>query len=161
MDKQDPFSLESAAFEDGTVIPAQYTRSTLPGGQNISIPFAWRNPPAGTRSFVLAIADRSANDWIHWMVVNIPADTFSISEGASRTAQMPHGSKELVNTFGLPGYDGPQPPRGTGVHDYEATVYALDVATIDLAGEVSAKELEAAIGKRLINSARITGKMRR
>ncbi len=161
MDNRRLFSLESNAFEDGAVIPVKYARSAVAGGQNISIPFSWSNAPGNAKSFALAVIDRSANNWVHWIVVDIPADVDFLPLGASQTSEMPSGSRELVNTFGQPGYGGPQPPRGSGVHNYETTIYALAADCIDLAGEVSAEGLERALQDDVIDSARITGKMER
>ena len=155
------FLLQSEGFENGADIPVKYARYVMPGGQNISAPFSWSNAPAGTKSFALAVIDRSANDWVHWMVVNIPAGVNSLPEGVSGTAQMPEGAQELVNTFRQPGYGGPQPPRGTGVHQYETTVYALSTEKVDLSGEATVDELEEAVRPNLLGSAKMVGRMGR
>lgn len=160
---QSSFILESPAFDNNQDIPLKYVRNTVSGGQNVSIPLTWQNAPEATESLVIAMIDRHwvANDWVHWMVINIPADASSIPEGASGTGQMPQGAKELQNTFGLVGYDGPQPPHGSGTHDYETTIYALNVGSVDLAGEVSVKELEGILAGSTIASARIVGRFGR
>ena len=78
----------------------------LPGGQNLSIPLAWSGAPAETRSFALAIVDRSpvAHNWVHWLVVDLPATSDHLPQGASGTPAMPGGSRELNSSFGSTGY---------------------------------------------------------
>ena len=161
MTDQTSFSLESPAFEDGDDIPAKYANVAVPGGQNVSIPLAWKKAPEGTKSFVFAMIDRHkvANNWIHWLVVNIPADVNSIQEGASRSTNLPRGAKELNNTFGSVGYGGPQPPPGTGPHDYETVIYALDVENIDLPEDMTANELERVLEGESLATATLVGRL--
>ncbi len=157
------FVLESPAFEDGGDIPVKYAKTGVSGGENVSIPLSWKNVSAEAKSFVVAMVDRHpiANNWVHWLVIDIPSYVDLIPEGSSGSAQMPQGSKELANTFGSTGYGGPQPPPGSGSHDYQITVYALNVESIDLAGEVSARELEGALQGEIIGSAQIVGRFER
>jgi hypothetical protein len=107
----------------------------------------------------LAIVDRHpiANNWVHWLVVNVPKTTSILAEGASRTDKMPAGAKELNNTFGSLGYGGPQPPRGSGPHDYEVTLYALNVDDLALAANTSLAVFEKAIAGKVLASAKIVG----
>jgi phosphatidylethanolamine-binding protein (PEBP) family uncharacterized protein len=51
---------------------------------------AWKNAPAGTKSFALSIVDPHpvAQNWVHWFVINIPPNVTAIEEGAS-TKKMP------------------------------------------------------------------------
>ena len=55
----------------------------------------------------------------------------SLAEGASGK-NMPPGALEMKNSFGDMGYGGPQPPRGTGSHQYVITVFALKDPTLDV-----------------------------
>jgi Raf kinase inhibitor-like YbhB/YbcL family protein len=150
--------ISSSAFKDGEKIPIQYVMPGA-GGKNISIPLAWKNVPPGTKSFALSIIDPHpvAQNWVHWLVINIPKDVTSIVEGASGK-KMPAGSVELKNSFGDPGYGGPQPPKGTGDHPYVTTLYALNVEKLDLSGNVSLSSFKKAIEGRVVASASITGK---
>jgi hypothetical protein len=50
--------------------------------------------------------------------------------------------KELNNTFGNLGYGGPQPPRGSGPHDYEVALYALTVNSLALGAKTSLAAFE-------------------
>ena len=150
--------ISSAAFKDGEKIPIQYVMPGA-GGRNISIPLTWKNVPAGTKSFCLSIVDPHpvAQNWVHWLVINIPPQITSIDEGASKK-KMPQGSVELKNSFGDVGYGGPQPPQGTGDHPYVATLYALNVEKLDLGVNTSLSGFKKAIEGRVIASTSITGK---
>jgi Raf kinase inhibitor-like YbhB/YbcL family protein len=153
--------LSSAAFKDGQEIPIQYVMPGA-GGKNISVPLAWRSAPSGTKSFALSVVDPHpvAQNWVHWLVINIPANETSLEEGASRK-KMPHGSVELKNSFGDIGYGGPQPPKGTGDHPYVFTLYALSAAKLDLGTSASLATFRKALEGNILGSATITGKYKR
>jgi Raf kinase inhibitor-like YbhB/YbcL family protein len=150
--------ISSTAFKDGEKIPIQYVMPGA-GGKNISIPLAWKNVPAGTKSFCLSIVDPHpvAQNWVHWLVINIPAQVTSIEEGASKK-KMPKGSVELKNSWGDIGYGGPQPPKGTGDHPYVVTLYALNVEKLDLGVNTSLSAFKKAIEGKVTSSTTITGK---
>jgi len=150
--------ISSTAFKDGEKIPIQYVMPGA-GGKNISVPLAWEYVPAGTKSFCLSIVDPHpvAQNWVHWLVINIPPQITSIEEGASKK-KMPQGSVELKNSFGEIGYGGPQPPKGTGDHPYVVTLYALNVEKLDLGVNTSLSAFKKAIEGKVIGSAFITGK---
>ena len=150
--------LQSSAFRDGQRIPVQYVMKAA-GGENISIPLTWKDAPAQTRSFALSIVDphRVAQNWVHWLVINIPANVNSISEGASGR-KMPPGSVELKNSFGETGYGGPQPPKGSGEHPYVITLYALNVDKLDVPVSTTLAGFKKALEGRVIGSASLTGK---
>ncbi len=149
--------LNSPAFNDGGAIPAQYAMPAA-GGKNISIPLSWSGAPEGTKSFALSIIDPHpvAKNWVHWLVVNIPAHVTSIPERASG-GKMPAGAVELKNSYGSVGYGGPQPPRGTGEHPYVVTVHALDVDKLDLPADGDLDAFQKALEGKVIASAAITG----
>lgn len=148
----------SSAFKDGEKIPVQYVMPGA-GGKNFSIPLTWKNVPSGTKSFALSIVDPHpiAQNWVHWLVINIPAQVTNLEEGASKK-RMPKGSIELKNSFGEIGYGGPQPPKGTGDHPYVVTLYALNVESLDLGVNTSLPFFKKAIEGKVIASASITGK---
>lgn len=149
--------LISNAFKDNEAIPVKYAKQGVAGGENVSIPLSWEDAPAGTKSFALAMIDINSRNWVHWMVINIPAEVTSIPEGASG-ANMPGGSKELINTFGSIGYGGPEPPPGAQAHNYVITLYALDVEEVSLAVETSFNEFLQAVEGRTLAKASLTGK---
>ena len=149
--------ITSNAFSDGGKIPIQYVMPGA-GGQNVSVPLAWSNPPAGTQSFALAMVDPHpiARNWVHWLVIDLPQDATSLPAGASGK-KMPPGAVELKNSFGEPGYGGPQPPRGSGDHPYVFTLYALSVPRVDLGKNTSLAAFKQALEAKTLATATLTG----
>ena len=150
--------ISSSAFKDGEKIPTQYVMPGA-GGKNISVPLSWKNTLSGTKSFALSIVDPHpvAQNWVHWLVINIPANVTSLEEGASRK-KMPPGCIELRNSFGDVGYGGPQPPKGTGDHPYVFTLYALNVENLNLDAGTLLSTFKKALEGKILGSAIITGK---
>jgi Raf kinase inhibitor-like YbhB/YbcL family protein len=150
--------ISSSAFKDGEKIPVQYVMPGA-GGKNISVPLSWKNPPSGTKSFALSMVDPHpvAQNWVHWLVINIPAQVTFLEEGASRK-KMPQGSMELKNSFGNMGYGGPQPPKGTGDHPYVFTLHALNVEKLDLGANTSLSTFKKTLEGKVLGSATLTGK---
>jgi Raf kinase inhibitor-like YbhB/YbcL family protein len=149
--------ITSVVFEDKGKIPIQYVMPGA-GGKNISVPVSWKNVPTGAKSFALSMVDLHpvAQNWVHWLVINIPKEAATIEEGASRK-KMPLGSMELKNSFGDIGYGGPQPPKGTGDHPYVVTVYALNVEKLELGASPTLSAFKKTIEGKVIESASITG----
>ncbi len=152
-----PFRLWSPAFGEGERIPVKYVMPGA-GGENLSPPLRWEGAPPGTRSFAISCHDPHpvARNWVHWLVINIPASVHSLSQGASQRA-MPPGAVELVNSFGFKGYGGPMPPPGTGDHPYVFTIYALKVKELDLSGRLSIARFREALAPYLLGEATLTG----
>jgi len=150
--------ISSSAFKDGEKIPIQYVMLGA-GGKNISIPLTWKNISQGTKSFALSIVDPHpvAQNWVHWLVINISVQVNSIEEGASKK-KMPKGSVELQNSWGEIGYGGPQPPKGTGDHPYVVTLYVLNAEKLDLGPNTSLSAFKKVIEGKVIGSASTTGK---
>lgn len=125
------FELTSAAFVNGAEIPVTQT-----GKDGISPPLAWKGAPAGTKSFMIICTDPDApspanpdpNPFVHWFILNIPADTKYLLAGIPRLQQVstPFGAVQLINGTGEIGYIGPMPPAGSGKHRYVFTIYAMD-----------------------------------
>lgn len=152
------FLLASPAFGSGDTIPVEYCGESVAGGRNESVPLQWSEAPEGTASFAIAMIDTHpvADEWVHWVVVNIPAEAAALGAGASGT-DMPTGATELRSTFGKPGYGGPAPPTGSGDHEYVITVYALDVPDVDPGEQPSATDIERALEGHALSSASVTG----
>ncbi len=150
-------TLSSQAFENGGLIPVEYAATGVAGGQNISIPYEWRGAPDGTKSFALVLVDLHpvAHSWVHWMVTGIAPEASSLARGASGSA-MPAGAVEHPNTSGRSGYSGPQPPIGSGNHEYNATLYALDITSPNPAAG-TLHEFVAAIDGHVLASADCSG----
>jgi Raf kinase inhibitor-like YbhB/YbcL family protein len=149
--------LKSSAFTDEGKIPQPYVMPGA-GGKNLSLPLQWSGAPPGTQSFALAIVDPHpvAQNWVHWLVVNLPGNTGSLEEGASGK-KMPSGAVELHNSWGKPGYGGPQPPPGTGDHPYVVTLYALNVPKLDLKPSTDLAGFQKALEGKVLGTAKITG----
>lgn len=158
-EERENFTLSSPAFKNGERLEVRFARSGVPGGKNLSPPLQWSNIPGGTKSLALICVDRHpvANNWIHWVVINIPPSVQSLPEGAS-PEKIPEPAKELGNTFGYGGYGGPQPPPGSGVHDYEFTIYALSVERLEIPSSPTIEKFYQAIAGKVIAKATLIGK---
>lgn len=151
------------------------------GGGNTRPTISWGHAPKGTRSFAVVVTDPDVpadftdagkegkvvkHDakrqlFYHWALANIPADATEIPGGPSHEAP----------EFGLPAkgslekyvddptqYGGPCPPwNDQRIHHYTFTVYALNVAMLDVPTEPTAAEVEAAAKKVSIAFASQTG----
>lgn len=114
--------LTSAAFAQNGAIPRKHTGE----GDDISPPLAWRDLPEGTQSLAIFCHDPDAPlaspgryGYVHWVLYNIPASVQGLPEGTGDHTQG-------VNDFGRPGYGGPMPPEGHGLHRYYFWLLALD-----------------------------------
>ena len=141
-------SLSSTAFRDGQPIPKQHSCD----GANQSPALSWGEPPAGTKSFALTIDDPDApgGTFRHWGAYDIPASTRSIASGQ-------HVGTEVDNDGGKPGYTGPCPPRGSGVHHYHFRLFALDVDRLDLGTNSKVRDVEREAGKHAIAHGELIG----
>ena len=153
------FTLTCTSYANGKDIPTKYAHRSVKGGNNVSPGFTWEDPPVATKSFALSIVDPHpvANNWVHWMIVDIPFRERSLAEGASRTVLLPPGAQELLNTYNELGYGGPAPPKGSGVHAYVATLYALNVPSLNLPKETPLTRFLRTIEGKLIAEASMTG----
>jgi Raf kinase inhibitor-like YbhB/YbcL family protein len=144
--------LESSVFEEGGVIPPQYsyTLGKQCSGENLSPPLSWSYPPADTQSFGLTVVDPDGKDWVHWLVFNIPRSETGLVE---HLAGPPVGISGK-NSFGELGWGGPCPPSGT--HHYVFTLYALDTS-LGLEEGASLKEVQSAMQGHILAQATLTG----
>jgi len=144
------FTLTSTAFEEGETIPQTYTCD----GADEPPPLAWTNPPKGTASLALIMddPDAPAGTFTHWMVYDIPT--------SARRGNGASAGRALRNDFGRSGYGGPCPPPGHGPHRYSFTLYALDVATLDLPRQ-NREALERALERHTVATARLMGRYER
>jgi Raf kinase inhibitor-like YbhB/YbcL family protein len=151
----------SSAFEDGGTIPTPFAMPGV-GGSNRSLPFEWGDEPAGTLSYALSIVDPHpvANNWVHWLVIDLPGSLHGLTGGASG-GKMPPGCTELRNGFGQARYGGPQPPPGSGKHPYVCTLYALDVAHVKVTAGTTLEAFQGALKDHILAQAQITGTFQR
>ncbi|TPI11843.1 YbhB/YbcL family Raf kinase inhibitor-like protein [Mesorhizobium sp. B4-1-3] len=145
------FTLESPAFGNGQTIPEPYVRN----GGNLSPPLQWKNAPAGTKSFLVVVEDPDAPRGMfrHWAVYDIAAARDRLPEGTAG----PESFRQGVNDFGNAHYDGPQPPKGHGVHHYHFRLLALDVETLETGGKMGIAELLALAEQHVIATADLVG----
>lgn len=122
--KKMEMKVTSKAFQDGGMIPPQYTCT----GANISPPLAWGAVPEQSKSLALVIDDPDApsKTFVHWVAFNIPANVKEMPENipAQETLNCFGQGKQGTNDFKKLGYGGPCPPSGT--HHYYFKLYALD-----------------------------------
>ncbi|MEK6776035.1 MAG: YbhB/YbcL family Raf kinase inhibitor-like protein [bacterium] len=106
-------------------------------GKNISPSLKWMDAPKETKSFAFTVYDPDAptgSGWWHWLIFNISSDINELKTDAGNPQKglAPKGSIQSVTDYGKPGFGGACPPEGDKPHRYIFTVYALDVANLDL-----------------------------
>ena len=98
-------------------------------GQNISPELHWSGAPKDTKYYAITLYDQDAptgSGWWHWLIINIPVNSFTIPEGASsKESTLPTGAIQTKNDGGQYGYFGPCPPRGDKTHHYTLRLVAL------------------------------------
>ncbi len=148
--------LTSAAFNHNGEIPKRYTCQ----GQDVSVPLAWSEIPAGTKSLVLIVDDPDAPDpkapkmtWVHWVLYNIPPGTTSLAEDVKPPA-LPAGTLEGFNDWKRTGYGGPCPPIGR--HRYFHKLYALDTVLPAMENPTKA-DLEQAMKGHVLGNTELIG----
>lgn len=147
-------TLTSPAFNDGQRIPPKYTRE----GENLSPPLRWSGAPDGVKSYMLLVEDPDApsGTFRHWAVLNIPPDTDRLPESVD-TAPGDKPFKYLRNDFGNAGYDGPQPPRGSGLHHYHFRLAALDVPKLGTPPQAGVEQVWNEARQHVIEEADLVG----
>ncbi len=149
------FSLWSAAFGNGELIPAMYTVD----GDDISPPLEWRcDFNVETFALICEDPDAPAENWIHWVVYNIPGDIRELDEGIPVEPELENGTIQGSNSWGSIGYRGPAPPSGK--HRYFFTLYALE-GHLHLAPGATAEELREAIEGNIIQQVEYMGEYSR
>jgi Raf kinase inhibitor-like YbhB/YbcL family protein len=153
--------LSSPAFSDGAAMPSQFTGD----GQNISPPLAWANAPAQTREFAIICEDPDADGhqpWVHWVIYKIPASVTALPEGLPKSEKIasPPGVLQGDNSWNRPGYDGPQPPHGSGVHHYHFEIFALD-EPLDLDSGLSKDGLMRTMSRHILMRGELVGTYQR
>lgn len=122
--------------------------------------------------------ERERAEFVHWVLVDVPGAARRLHEGEDSrglTARgkplgtFPHGVRgrnsytqwfegdtEMAGVYA--GYDGPCPPfNDERAHRYVFTVYALDVATLNLPEDFTIADARAAITHHTLGGATITG----
>lgn len=148
--------ITSTAFENNEPIPAKYTAD----GENINPQLKVSEIPSEAKSLVLIMDDPDAQKvvgytWIHWVSFDIPVegDTLEIEENSKP-------GKPGESTYKKPEYGGPNPPAGSGIHNYNFKIYALD-KTLDLPKMSSLESIQNEMKDHLLGESILTGKYSR
>ncbi|TWI61553.1 phospholipid-binding protein, PBP family [Pseudoduganella lurida] len=156
--------LRSRDFNDGGALGAQqlYQGFGCTGG-NRSPQLAWRDAPAGTKSFVITAYDPDAptgSGWWHWVVFDLPAATRSLESGAGQAdgTALPAGARQGRNDFGTQDFGGACPPAGDKPHRYVFTVHALKVEKLDVPADASPALIGFMVHANRIGSAQVTAR---
>ncbi len=158
------FTLTSSAFEDNGKLAVKNAGNNKSNpncvGENVSPPFAWANPPAGTTSYALLMFDPEGRLGLgvsHWVAYGIPAAVTAFAEGeVSRPSEKYVGGK---GTDGLSTYTGPCTPPG-GWHHYTFTLVATDLDPKALKPGLTREELLAALAGHGKGAAGLIGRFK-
>jgi len=157
---KDRFELYSPDAQLRTGMPALYVANAFGcTGGNTSPPLAWRNPPAGTKSFVVTLFDKdersTPSGWWHWVVYDIPASTdhLAAGAGAERRAGLPPGAQHGRTDLGNAAYHGPCPDKGDPAHRYVFSIYALSVDKLPVGAEASGAMVTSTTRESLLGKA--------
>jgi Raf kinase inhibitor-like YbhB/YbcL family protein len=118
-------------------------------------------------------------DFFHWVLMDIPPTAREIGAGThsdrvtprgksgpSTSGGLRHGINDYTNWFAADsemrgkyyGYDGPAPPWNDSiVHRYVFTLYALDVARLDVSGDLNGPNVMNALTGHVLAKATLTG----
>ena len=192
--------IHSDSFAPGQPIPAAFAAGTPDGfGGNRNPHLAWDEVPAGTRSFALLCLDPDAptdpslagrddveipvahprGTFVHWAVVDLPAELRAIEAGSAsdgvtpggkRRPPGPAGARQGLNDYtgwfaGDPdmagdwfGYDGPYPPpNDLRTHRYFFRLFALDVERLDVPERFTAGDVQHAMQGHVLAEATVWG----
>ena len=117
--------------------------------------------------------------FVHWLLADIPSGLRELAEGVCGAGIVAHGKTQPPGPAGTLqgrndysdwfagdasmagqwlGYDGPCPPWNDSiVHHYRFTLYALDVATLDLQTGFTRAEFDVARAGHVLAQATLTG----
>jgi hypothetical protein len=153
-------TLTTTAFEDGGIIPNQYTANA---SSPVSPPLQWSYVPAGTVSFAIIVDDpdtalrKTTNEVLHWLIFNIPGSSTSLPEGVPNVAQLPDGSIQGKNTGGIPGFRGPGAPAAGPYHHYPFQLFALDTK-LTLGPDATRDDLISAMNGHVLGKGVVVGR---
>jgi len=190
----------SHSFNNGQPIPAEFAAGTADGfAPNRNPHLAWGGVPEGTAAFALLCidpdvptvadmvgcvdveipAEQPRTDFIHWVMIDIPASVREIAAGScsdgvtpggKRTPAGPAGARQGLNDYtgwfagdaqmagDWRGYDGPYPPANDlRLHRYFFRVFALSVAQLDVPERFTAADALRAMQGQVLAEAAIHG----
>jgi len=147
--------LTSSDVTQGALFPANEVCARY-GGSDVSPALSWSGVPSNAQSLAITMFDPDAghDGWWHWAVVDIPAATTSLAQGAG-SGGLPDGARHLENSNGNASYHGPCPPAGSGAHHYQITLWALgEKPALDASAKPS--DVGVYMEKHAIAKARLT-----
>jgi Raf kinase inhibitor-like YbhB/YbcL family protein len=144
--KEARMELRIPAFPNGGAIPRAHTAD----GADRSPALQWGEPPAGTAAFALVVDDPDApmGTWVHWVLYDLPGTARSLAEDQPRTADLPGGAHQGMNSWGRLGWNGPSPPPGKP-HRYGFRLYALS-APLGLPPGATRAQVDAAMKGKVL-----------
>ena len=151
------FGIKSSAFTQGHLIPKKYSCE----GPDVSVPLAWTDPPAGTKSFALIAGDPDApgGTWVHWVLYDLPSEARGLPENVPKQETLKDGTKQGLNDFERIGYGGPCPSPGKP-HRYFFKLYALD-KKLGLATRATKPLIMDAMKNHILGEAQLMGMCKR
>jgi hypothetical protein len=145
-------TVTSPEFHADVRLPLQYTCT----GAGLSPPLYWSGALSHQpKSFAVVVDDGLApiTPYVYWIVFDISPGTTDIAQN-----RLPTGAREAQNSAGTARYD-PPCPKGSALHAYRFTVYALD-AFLRLPTGAGLRATWSAIAKHVIGVGRLTVKAR-
>jgi len=156
------FELTSTDVKAGGRLAEQQVANAFGcSGENLSPQLAWKNPPAGTKSYAVTVYDPDAptgSGWWHWVVWNIPGATDALPAAIGHGASLPDGAIEGRGDAGTSGYFGACPPKGDKPHRYLFKVHALKVEKLDLPDNPTAALVGFMLHANTLGSATLSAK---
>jgi Raf kinase inhibitor-like YbhB/YbcL family protein len=157
----DPFTLTSATFKDGTMMPRKVANKNPQNpncvGDNVSPQLSWTGVPEGTKSFAFTMVDpegRLGLGVFHWVAYGIPPNVTSFAEGeVSKESDKYVGGK---STQGVGYFSGPCTPPGSP-HHYTYMVIATDLDPKELPPGLNLPELQAKLNGHTKGAAGLVG----
>jgi Raf kinase inhibitor-like YbhB/YbcL family protein len=154
------FVLTSSDPQLAISVPLMYTAKAFGcTGGNTSPPLQWRGAPAGTKSFVVTLFDRdersTPSGWWHWVVYDLPAHVEKLPAGAGveHSQLVPAETRQGRTDLGEDAYHGPCPAKGDPPHRYVFTIYALNVAKLDVPADSSGAMVTSTVQDHLLGKA--------
>jgi Raf kinase inhibitor-like YbhB/YbcL family protein len=96
--------------------------------------------------------------WSHWIVTGLPPTAATLPRGI---ASLPDGAHAVASNFGDAAYDGPCPPRGSGVHRYQFSIWAMPTADVAIAADAPARDVLSNLTRSAIAHASLTATAQR
>lgn len=146
--KPTDFQLTSPLVVNGGALPIDFTCD----GKSASPPVAWKNAPAGTKSFALVMhhypPGETEEPHVYWLIYNIPLTTTSLSQNDTTTGA--RGSNTVNRRYQY----APPCSQGPGKKWYILTLYALSAEpTLELRAPVTRDTLLRTIKDKTLGTA--------